>query len=84
MSLLPEDDEEAMVRKLKRVVALVEGEQGGMPGRIAPVMAGVETYPAGLQPATGNGWATPAPVTAPELPEDRQGDWELIKPGEDA
>lgn len=74
------DTEEAMVRKLKRVVALVEGREPlpvREPGAMLPPAS--QAAPA---PAVGNGWASIVPAAAPELPDDRKGEWELIPQGE--
>lgn len=75
----PTDEDEVMIRKLKRVIALVEGEP-------VPRTAGAygDTWTAPPPPGmvapvqTGNGWATMA--APPEIPEGA--DYELIPPGE--
>lgn len=76
------DDE--LIDRLRRIVAFYDAQQGRepLPERIPGVALGMAQtqYPAPVEPA--NGWAaapTPAP---PELPADRQGDWELIPPEE--
>jgi succinyl-CoA synthetase alpha subunit len=84
------DDQEALLRKLKRVVALVEGETAvdGIPMKRAGTLAGapvlqVGPYPIGQGPTpeqVGNGWA--AVYGPPEVPEGA--DYELIPPGEEA
>jgi hypothetical protein len=73
------DPEDVIVRKLKRVIALVDGEPPlpqRMPGLALEVAQMASPAPA---PAQGNGWAA---VTPPELPEDRKGEWELYPPKE--
>mgnify|MGYP003578940758 CR=1 FL=1 len=72
----PTDEDEVMIRKLKRVIALVEGEQWE-PRLTARNLT--PALPASMVPPvqTGNGWATMAP---PEIPEGA--DYELIPPGE--
>lgn len=75
------DPDEVMVRKLKRVIALVEGGQAPKPA-IAGWTGEVQSpaVSAGDVPMqTGNGWAAYAP---PEVPEHLQGEVELIPPGE--
>lgn len=82
----PTDTDEVMLRKLKRVIALVEGEQAALPpgvpeygvmnfGLAAAAIKG--TPPA--QPT--NGWAAYA---EPKVPEHLAGEIEVIKPGEEA
>ncbi|MFJ2650856.1 hypothetical protein ACIO1C_29575 [Streptomyces sp. NPDC087420] len=81
VSLLPEDDEEALVRKLKRIIALVEGEQ---PARAPsalfnPIVRDLHAPPgAQYQPPT-LGWAKPM-AEPPAVPEGA--DYELIPPEE--
>lgn len=78
VSVSPQDDQETIVRKLKRVLALVEGE----PEPRSPFLAGWTkqvTAPESTFPP-GNGWAA---MAAPELPDRLQGEVELIQPGEE-
>lgn len=79
------DDQDALLRKLKRVIALVEGE--APPTLVLPPPAVVRSVmdakmPADREAQTGNGWA--AAYGPPEVPERLQGEVELIPPGEDA
>ncbi|AXG81136.1 hypothetical protein [Streptomyces paludis] len=79
VTIKSDETDEAMIRKLKRVIALVEGHDA-LPVR-DPVPPSLPTpYRPPVDTST-NGWA--APVSAPELPEDRQADYEIIRPGED-
>jgi hypothetical protein len=85
------DDQETLVRKLKRIIELVEGQQGqegakmlrGIKGWTAPVqgpdVSGGDILPS-QQPT--NGWA--ATYAAPAVPEHLAGEVEYIQPGEDA
>ena len=83
VTLTTEDSEESALRKLKRVIALVEGEPATPPPGV-PEYGVLRTpkYPAldALPPQPANGWA--AVYGPPELPEDRKADWELVQPGE--
>jgi len=91
VTLSSEDDEPTLVRKLKRIVALVEGEQGQVvTRRVRTDVQAIKDWPG---PAQGpdvsggdvqptNGWT--ATYAAPALPERLQGEVELIQPGEDA
>ncbi|MFJ2176391.1 hypothetical protein ACIOHE_26310 [Streptomyces sp. NPDC087851] len=92
VTIKSDETDEAMVRKLKRVIALVEGETGSSwveqtmasrlkPGPLAVFGTGEPPVGNGVPGPVTNGWAVP--VAAPELPEDRQGDYEIIRPGED-
>lgn len=65
------DTDETIVRKLKRIITLLEGEPEPRSAFLAGWTASPPVHTA--PPVTGNGWAAP-----PELPEDRQGQWELI------
>ncbi|MFD6250283.1 hypothetical protein [Streptomyces roseolus] len=83
------DTEADTVRKLKRVIALVEGEQGAPPpgvpeyGVLRPGKTlsphGTEAVP---QTPPTNGWE--AAYAPPALPERLKGEVELVPPGEDA
>lgn len=77
------DTDEAMVRKLKRVINLVEGEQGPPAPPGVALAAYDETYKAIVNgpPEPTNGWAKFVP---PAVPPHLEGEVELIKPGEDA
>jgi hypothetical protein len=80
VTLSSDDDQDILVRKLKRIIALVEGEQGAPPPKVAPLPQGVsdaleKAYDA---PPVTNGWAAPVP------PARWAGEVELIQPGEDA
>jgi hypothetical protein len=82
ISIEAQDDDATMIRKLKRVIALVEGEQAPASRRVPDAYdRGVASVMDALPPQTGNGWAAYAP---PEVPEHLQGEVELIPPGEDA
>ena len=76
VTLSSEDDEASLLRKLKRVIALVEGEQAALPPG-APLYAFADAVTGGPPPVTGNGWAA-----MPEVPPRLQGEVELITPGE--
>ncbi|MFC8490706.1 hypothetical protein ACFUJU_07850 [Streptomyces sp. NPDC057235] len=85
VTLSSDDDEAALVRKLKRIIALVEGE-GAKPfisdwtGPVqGPEVSGGDVLPS-QQPT--NGWA--AAYGPPAVPEHLQGEVELIQPGEEA
>lgn len=70
VTLLPEDDEATLVRKLRRVVELVEGD-------LPPVGQGgkVVTLPSSVPP--------PAPAEFPQLGEKQvTNGWEMIKGGD--
>lgn len=82
VTLSSEDDEAGLLRKLKRVIALAEGEQAlpvRQPGATLPPML---IHPAtdDTPPQTGNGWAAMMP---PEVPARLENEVELIRPGED-
>lgn len=82
VTLSSEDDEATLVRKLKRIIELVEVQQA-QEGNAALMRIGID--PAGdavvaVQQPT-NGWAAYA---APEIPEHLKGEIELVQPGEDA
>lgn len=70
ITLYGDDTEQALVEKLRRVVALATPA--------APLV--LHPAPAVPEPATGNGWAKAVPAQAPELPEDRRADWEFMPP----
>lgn len=78
VTLTSGDSEESAMRKLKRVIALVEGEQA--PPLFTPAAPSTSGAVLMSSPQTGNGWA--AVYGPPELPEDRKGVWELVQPGE--
>jgi hypothetical protein len=76
--LKPSDSEQELVEKLRRMLAFVEE-------RTTPAPLPVRTPGVALQAAQGkyeapappaNGWA----AMAPQLPEDRQGEWEFMPP----
>ncbi|GAA4891055.1 hypothetical protein ACFPM3_20305 [Streptomyces coeruleoprunus] len=89
VTLSSDDDQETLVRKLRRVIALVEGEPSGpqstflVDGSLNPA---VKTYGpvvgTGALPQPTNGWA--AMYGPPALPERLEGEVELVQPGEDA
>lgn len=80
VTLSSEDDEATLLRKLKRVIALVEGGQEPR-AMLAPLPVGPSVMPGPVTvevpPVTGNGWAA-----MPEVPPRLQGEVELIEPGE--
>jgi len=84
VTLSSEDDEPTLVRKLKRIVALVEGGQAEALDVVPPLPRGVANALDRAYEGTvaANGWA--AAFQAPALPERLQGEVELIQPGEDA
>ncbi|TXS35082.1 hypothetical protein [Streptomyces sp. t39] len=71
----PTDPDEVMLRKLKRVIALVEGEQAPPTAFSALAQAAGTPAAALATPQTGNGWAA---FAAPEIPEGA--DYELMPP----
>jgi hypothetical protein len=83
-ALSPSDSEEELLAKMKLIVRFVEEQQDKppLPERLPGFALGMaqEAHPA---PA-GNGWAATAGIVpvAPELPADRQGEWEFIPPEE--
>lgn len=82
VTLSSEDDEATLLRKLKRVIALVEGQQArpvvaGFDPAAPGVVAFADAVTGGPPPVTGNGWAA-----MPEVPPRLQGEVELIEPGE--
>ncbi|MFC5799104.1 hypothetical protein [Streptomyces formicae] len=84
VTITEQDDAESILRKMRRVIALVEGEQAppSAPAYVftpgPSVMPGPVTVDASLQ--SSNGWAAFVP---PEVPERLQGEIELMLPGED-
>lgn len=81
-TLNPGDSQEELVSKLERIVNFVHDREGKppLPGRLPGFALGMAQ---GAHPAPpGNGWAPVAQMVPPELPEDRQGEWELIPKGE--
>lgn len=86
VTLSSEDDEATLVRKLGKILALVEdSELGRRAPRTRPETP--EDQSVWSPPRVGppenptNGWAQV--YGPPELPEDRKGEWELVQPGED-
>lgn len=85
-ALSPSDTEEELLAKMRLIVRFVE-EQGKppLPERLPGFALGMaQTAHPAPEPVTGNGWAPTAGVVppVPELPADRQGEWELIPPEE--
>lgn len=72
------DTDEDMVRKLRRVIALVEG----MAPKAPPMRVGVDPEETAVAVQSTNGWA--AVYGPPALPDRLQGEVELVQPGEDA
>lgn len=93
-TLRPDDSEEELLEKMRKIVTFMEIQQGKvpLPERLPGFALGMAqtAHPApgeGVMSAAGyvgNGWASTAGVmpTIPELPADRQGEWELIPPEE--
>lgn len=85
--LKPADSEEELVSKMEQIITFIRSRQGKepLPGRLPGFALGMaQTAHPAPEPVTGNGWAPyagtiPAP---PEIPADRQGEWELIPPEE--
>lgn len=84
VTITEQDDQGSIIRKMRRIIALVEGEQADPQGMFAPGgrWQGEEPTPqlryvdaAPVQ--TGNGWAALAPPTIPE-----GADYERIPPEE--
>jgi hypothetical protein len=77
-TLNPGDSQEELVSKLERIVNFVHDREGkpALPERLPGFALGMaqEAHPA----PPGNGWAVGAQMVPPELPADRQGEWELI------
>jgi hypothetical protein len=85
-ALNPGDSEWELLAKMKLIVRFVE-EQGKppLPERLPGFALGMaQTAHPAPEPVAGNGWAPTAGVVppVPELPADRQGEWELIPPEE--
>jgi hypothetical protein len=83
----PTDTDEVMLRKLKRVIALVEGETHlvmRQDGRVEhePGPLDNRTVVTINPNAATNGWA--AAYGPPKVPERLEGEIEVIKPGEEA
>jgi hypothetical protein len=82
-TLNPSDSEEELVSKLQRMLEFVQARQTPLPERIPGMALGMaQTAHPAPEPAVGNGWANLTQPAPPELPADRQGDWEMIPPGE--
>lgn len=94
-TLNPGDTEEELVSKLQRMLEFVRARQTPLPERIPGMALGMAqtAHPAPVdpdapvpyvpaEPVMGNGWANLVQQAAPELPADRQGEWEIIPPGE--
>jgi hypothetical protein len=90
-----EDGEEKLLSTMRKVIAFVEAQEGApaLPERIPGMALGMAqtahpapaAFPAHIDQrgqGVGNGWAQFAQQQVPELPADRQGDWEMIPPGE--
>ncbi|MEU3522317.1 hypothetical protein AB0E62_00315 [Streptomyces sp. NPDC038707] len=80
-----EDPEEKILATLRRVLAFVDAQEGKeqLPVHTPGVtLSGAVPAQAAPVPVMGNGWANLAQQAPPELPADRQGEWELIPPGE--
>jgi hypothetical protein len=77
-----EDGEEKLISTMRKVIAFVEGEEGkpSLPERIPGMALGMAQTAHPAPP--GNGWASVATPAAPELPEDRKGEWEMYGPEE--
>lgn len=92
--LRPEDSEEELLAKMKLIVSFVENQgKPPLPERLPGFALGMaqtaypsmtEVVPGTSPKAVANGWAPTAGVVppVPELPADRQGEWELIPPEE--
>jgi hypothetical protein len=81
-NLNPGDSEEELLSKLQRMLEFVQARRTPLPQRVpglaleqAQTMQDIQREAMGL-PAQGNGWA--AAAAAPDLPEDRKGEWEMI------
>lgn len=82
--LSSEDDQDAILRKLRRVLELAGAP--ALPVREPGATLGYPDPGFVLPPQSGNGWAGFDPaqlLEAPEIPERLSGEVELIKPGED-
>lgn len=83
-TLNPSDSQEELVSKLERIVNFVHGREDKppLPERIPGMALGMAQTAHPAPP--GNGWAATAGLlpTVPEIPADRQGEWELIPPEE--
>jgi hypothetical protein len=75
------DDE--LVDELRRIVTFYDAQTGKEPLPVRTPGLALETAKM-THPAPANGWAATAGVmpTVPEIPADRQGEWELIPPEE--
>lgn len=84
VTLSSDDDEAILVRKMRRLIELVEVHQGQEGNAALMPLAERMTAPAVtfVPPAPTNGWA--AAYGPPALPDRLKGEVELIPPGEDA
>ena len=84
VTISDQDDQDAVIRKLKRVIALVEGANAGRaaPAHVLPPRMGEIGHYGGIDaPAqTGSSWA--AVYGPPPLPEHLVGEVELVPPEE--
>lgn len=72
-----------LLERLRSIVAFMDAQTGKEPLPVRTPGLALETAKM-AHPAPANGWAATAGVmpTAPEIPADRQGEWELIPPEE--
>ncbi|MFF3363571.1 hypothetical protein [Streptomyces misionensis] len=80
--LEPSLEGDELVERLRSIVAFMDAQAGK---ETLPVRTPGAALPGAVpapEPVVGNGWANVVPPAAPELPADRQGEWELIPPGE--
>jgi hypothetical protein len=84
-NLDPSLEGDELLERLRSIVAFMDAQTGRepLPERIPGMALGMaQTAHPAPEPAVGNGWANLAQPAPPELPADRQGDWEMIPPGE--
>ncbi|MEV7814271.1 hypothetical protein AB0P05_26630 [Streptomyces flaveolus] len=90
-----EDGQDKLLSTMRKVIAFVEAQEGApaLPERIPGMALGMAqtAHPAPVDPdapvpytptPTVGNWGQFAQQAPPELPADRQGDWEMIPPGE--
>lgn len=84
VTISDQDDQDSVIRKLKRVIALVEGEQAEPRLNVTkyPTMRPVAAERMADEAPPTNGWA--AAYGPPKVPEHLEGEVELVQPGEGA
>jgi hypothetical protein len=81
ITLVPEDDKEVTVRKLRKVLALAEPSDEELKIRFLQESHEVAYGPSPEPPPSAFGWGDQ--LKKPELPEHAKGDYEIIGEGEE-